>query len=202
MTEFYDSNSIPFYLEEATYDAVFDLMVNREAMEGWYVRPTERSFAGNMRQILSSVNPDLFLFTHKSAIPVADSVRGYYEELGVLVPDLDVINTKDIEDEDYTSGRATPHDVRDRELKRLGPIIEGRNVAIIDQYISGRDTITRAQHIASMAGATAIGIPDLAKWYHDAHMVDIDFEGISSRHVEHMRLIGRVSAQKTYFEVI
>lgn len=185
----------PTFLNPGNYEAIADLMVNRSAVDdGFYVRPTERSFAGNMRVMREEADPEVFLFTHKSSIPLADSVRGYYEELGLPVPDFGIINTKDIEGFDKTSEGASA-EVFEREVPKITGLVQGCRVAVLDQFLFSLATISRASHIAAEAGAVQVVRPDSARWYHDAELADIDFEDISSVHRERMRAIGRASAR-------
>lgn len=177
--------------------------------EGSVIR-VQRSFGGNMAKMLLS-HPDVFLFTHKSAIPLADSVRGYYEEIGVKVPEFGVVNTKDEDgaSEEYTRGTwnweqsARHYDFdsvrRDvvvvREVRKLTDLLQGRSVAIIDQMISEGVTIRTAMDIADEAGAVIVSRPEDAKWYNDAREKDIDFQALSSTHKEFLTRVGRSAAQ-------
>jgi|GEM_PF-3018466 len=196
---------IPEILEEASYDAIFDLMVTQPAPPDYMAkRPPEVSFAGVMAYLTEREAPDVILLTHKSAIPVADSVRAYYEELGRAVPDLGVVNTKEEDPNLAYEWRPYRGNVRtnvvsqqvlDRETKVLRPLVEGKKVAIIDQYIESMTTLLRADTIAHASGASFVNRPSRTNWYHDALLADIDVEGISSIHAEQMRNIGHAAAR-------
>lgn len=198
------SEDAPMILEPPSYNEIFDLMVTQPAPPEWSVTYLhETSFAGNM-PFLTENNPDVFLFTHKSAIPVADSVRAYYEELGMNVPELGVINTKastlirDKAGQEKGGEYSVPDEVLERELAQLGTVLEGKKVAILDQYIYHRGTVTRAYIIAREAGATAVRFPGKTNWYNDAHAEDIDFDALTSVHSEFMKRVGHAAAR---FEV-
>jgi hypothetical protein len=198
---------VPYVLQEQEYEAIRRRMIDQDPLTVGDIQ-LEQSFAGNMAKIVLN-RPEVFLFTHKSAIPLADSVRAYYGELGVQVPELAIVNTKDVAGANsetaqgsaewnqrarsYHSGDA--YRVMNREIAKLAPIIEGSRVAILDQYIYGRTTILGAKAIAIGAGAASVSIPDSARWYHDALAPDIDFYTVSSRHAPFMRAIGYAAAR-------
>lgn len=199
---------IPERLHKSSYDEIFDLMVTQPAPLDWRTTiPPEVSFAGNMPYLIEN-RPDVFLFTHKSAIPVADSVRAYYEELGIALPELGVINTKEDDMarliamlDEMTGGHGLhilPDEVLERELAQLKPTLDGKKVAIIDQWINKYGTINRATWIAEEAGATTVRTPYKANWYHDARIEDIDVDGVTSVHAKFMRRVGHAAAR---FEV-
>jgi hypothetical protein len=197
----------PHFLEASAYESIRYLMVDQAPLL-YDDRTIERSFAGNMAKIILS-RPDIFLLTHKSAIPLADSVRGYYQTLGYEIPEFGVVNTKDEEgaNKEYPVGtsawsqRARAYDdgrrqiVIAREAAILGPRIEGRRVAILDQFISDRVTVHTAISIGLSARAIRVVAPSSAAWFHDARQQDIDFDGLSSVHAPFMNEVGAAAAQ-------
>lgn len=213
MTEF---DYPPRFLEPSEYEVIKRLMVTQAPVRAisWRgdtgARFVQRSFAGNMAKILAT-RPEVFLFTHKSAVPLADSVRAYYDALGLETPELGIVNTKDEEgaSEEYEEGtwywdqraRNYRHDparreaVAGREVPKLVGLVQGRRVAIIDQFISDGVTMLNARDITTAAGAASIVRPDYAKWFNDAREEDIDFEAMSSVHREFMQAVGRAAAQ-------
>lgn len=196
---------IPMTLEPASYDAIFDLMVNQPTLPPFMTSVgLEASLSGVMAYLLEEDRPDIILFPYKSAVPVVDSVRAYYEELGLPLPDLAVVNTKEDNriDEYEDRGRfgvrrssSVSDAILEREVPSLIPLVEGKSVAIIDHYIESMATLLRAEHIARSAGARFVNRPFAANWYHRARAEDIDFENLSSIHSEHMRNIGHAAAQ-------
>ena len=199
------TEQVPDHLEEASYNDVFDLMVTQPAPNDYRSRVhVEASFAGAMAYLLETGIPDVFLFTHKSAIPVADSVRAYFEERGEQIPELGVVNTKEedpnlaVEWKAYrglVKTHVVSQQVQDRESKLLRPLVEGKSVAVLDQYIESMTTLLRAETIASQSGAVSVNRPVKANWYHDARLADIDVDGISSIHAPQMRNIGHAAAR-------
>lgn len=159
--------------------------------------PEAPSFGDTMDYLTEAGHPDVYLFTHKSAIPVADSVRGYYEERGLEIPELGIVNTK--ENSGSNSDSRLPSYAYDRVLERevasLSPLVEGKKVAVVDQYIEYAHTIMKAVDITLQAGAASVVRPVKAEWYHEAKMSDIDFEHVSSIHAAKMREIGRAAAK-------
>lgn len=196
---------IPPRLEPKSYDTVYDLMVTQPApYDPDYAVPVESSFTGVMAY-LRQFNPDVFLFTHKSAIPIADSVRGYYEELGLAIPELGVVNTKE-KDRTRELDFTNPHfikrrwdnispEVIQRELKALRPVVDGKKVAVIDQLTATRGTLKRANVLVGKAGASAVILPYEANWYDEALDDDVNVTELTSVHAEHMRKIGHTAAQ-------
>lgn len=189
----YNNDPTPEFLDRNSYDAVFELMVNQPNVDWVWTRPAERSFTGNMKRFVLNHSPDLFLLTYKSAIPLADSVRGYYEELGLQMPELGVVDVKATGH--YPFSTSIEPEVLEREVTKLRPLIEGKRVVILDQYINKRTTVTRSRDVADAAGATDVVTPDFANWYHDARLEDIDLRKLSSVHAEKMRQIGHAAAQ-------
>ena len=193
----------PELLERASYGVIYDLMVTQRApRDDRYTVPVEASFTGAMAY-LSDIKPEIYLLTHASAVPVADSIRAYYAVLGVELPELGVINTKEenreneyITNMDFTRTKdPQPSDeVIDRELKKLKDI-DGKRVAIVDQAIENGGTLKRAKVIADLAGATEVRYPLKANWYHGTIRSEVDTDAITSVHAEHMRKIGHDAAQ-------
>ncbi|MDB5176463.1 MAG: hypothetical protein JWN75_131 [Candidatus Saccharibacteria bacterium] len=158
-----------------------------------YVFRTPVSFAHHMARV--AARTDIYLFTANSAVPVADSVRGYYEELGHEVPTLGSVKANS-----YNSRYRTAHnynDVLKSEQERLAPIVEGGRVTIVDQYVSQGLTLRFATRIAQEAGAISVDSTDNAEWYTDASVVDakIDLDTLTSAHKDFMHKIGRSAAQ-------
>jgi hypothetical protein len=184
----------PKKLEPASYEDVFHLMVNgapREFDDGTPSIPL--SFTDNMA-LMRATNPHVFLFTANSAIPVADSVRGYYEERGEPIPELGIIKA-----DSFVSphpGYTIYNQAFDSEVQRLGVQLFGARVAVVDQDIHTGFTITMARKIAQAAGATSVIIPEGANWYGDADDQDVDRDAVTSKHSDHMRKVGHAAAQR------
>ena len=183
----------PKKLEPASYDDVFHLMVHgppREFNDGTPSIPL--SFKDNMA-LMRAIDPNIFLFTANSGIPVADSVRGYYEELGEPVPELGIIKA-----DSFVSPKPNStlyNRVFDSEVKRLGPQLSGARVAVIDQDIHTGFTISMAKAISRAAGAIDVTSPEGANWYDNADPKEIYHDGVSSAHSKHMKKIGQASAR-------
>lgn len=185
----------PAFLDTKNYTEIHDLMVPRQ-------KPLAGSFSAAMAH-LTAINPDLFLFTHQSAVPVADSVRAYYEELGYETPEIGVINTKEENrDHEYFMGadralhrRSVPsEEVLEREYKRLKDLTDGKRVAVIDQFVVEKGTLLRAQAIAKHSGATEVRTSFRARWYLQASETEVNITEVTSVHAPFMRKVGHAAA--------
>jgi hypothetical protein len=190
----FDEDGVPTILERRTYGRVYDLMV--DSTPRWTARAkfTDASFGAVMRSVLAGGKPEAFLFPFKSAIPVADSVRGYYEALGWSIPDMSYVITRD-QSTAYVVDGIEYDDIRERDVEQIRPFVEGRRVAIIEQYVRLGRTLKLASDIATEAGAVTVETPLLARWYNDALREDVDVDNLTSVHADHMRHIGRAVAE-------
>ncbi len=143
------------------------------------------SFAQAMVELLPK-DPQAILLTAYSAVPLADSVRGYYEEVEVEAPLIDYIHAP------------RPYKVFSRligvKIDRLRLSSRLRqamgHVTVIDEYSSSGYTLELAKHQLESIGVeqvTTIG----GRWYEDAHQGDIDLDSVSSVHAPFMHAIGR-----------
>lgn len=192
----FDEDGVPWTLERGTYDRVYDLMVDQTPRWTARAKFTDASFGAVMRSVLAQGKPEAFLFPFKSAIPVADSVRGYYEALGWAIPDMSYVITRD-HSTVYVEDGTGYDDIRARDVEQLRPYVEGRRVAIIEQYVRMGRTLKLASTLATEAGAVATETPLLARWYNNAAREDVDVDNLTSVHAAQMRHIGRAVAELT-----
>lgn len=142
-------------------------------------------------------NPDAIVFTMYSAIPVADSVRGYYEEKGLQLPVLARVraNTALSSPKTTEMNGGYVQTTIDFETRRLASELSGARVCVFDQFVSSGGTLHLAKHILQLAGATVLGSTDEAQWYEHTYRQDIKRKDITSIHAGFMRSVGRRAAQ-------
>jgi hypothetical protein len=151
---------------------------------------TDTSFTRQIVDVDGRGTPDAFVFTIKSAIPVADSVRGFYETSGKNTPLLLGIGVNQMMAHGYMMDeRASKIEFSD-ELERLTPIIQGMaRVCVIDQYVCTGNTIRTAVELISRAGVNDVETIQ-GLWYQEALPSEIDISGMSSKHSDFMNNIG------------
>jgi phosphoribosylpyrophosphate synthetase len=169
----------------------------RESL-GSFPSLVDMSFSSQMKSIFNRqikwegyTLPDAFLFTAYSAIPVAATVRAFYDEKGVEQPAMGSIKTRPdgVERPLRLTGDETHHTFG--ELAPENIAVEGQNVCLIDQYVSGGITIARAaSFLLHTAGVEQLDIIR-GQWYQDAHAVQPNIETLSSQLDTYMRMIGR-----------
>lgn len=136
-----------------------------------------RSFDISLARQLSEVSqqaPSAFLFTAKSAIPVADAVRGYYEAKGIEAPLLSSIKP------------SKSH----HEARRLNRLNLSGHVVIVEQFISTGRTFRGVSELALELGAQAISVIR-GDWYEDARNSTVKVTDLTSIFKEGMYSIGQ-----------
>jgi hypothetical protein len=139
------------------------------------------------RQIVeaAATQPTAFLLTANSAVPVADSIRGYYDELGVAKPVIDYIY---VPTPLRRSGLIRPLIEKIRLQRRLAEAAD--NVYVVDEFVFTGGTLARACNLLE-----SIGIPKPRemrdKWYGQARRAEVDLDRVTSVHAAKMHEIGR-----------
>ncbi len=125
-------------------------------------------------------NPDTILFTAKSAIPLADTIRGAYDSAQASHPNLAIINTE--------NGEAV---TTDYERRQLEPVVAEQRVAVVDQFAAtGRTILSCLEFCSDLKSTDSIAIA--GRWYDevvDASM--IDYSEVSSTLAPEMKSLGR-----------
>jgi hypothetical protein len=198
----------PDLLSQATYPLVEDLMVTqnpRHSIVAPYRIP--RSFTDQIAQIAPQ-DPDAYLVTAYSAVPVADAIRGYHDTLGLDPPYIGYIMANRRLSrawvlQHHMSREAlqapyedrNPLDVIDDEIGRLRVQLAGMNrVSVVEQYVNKRQTLYLAHSILRKAGITQTVSFEYSNWYHHAERFGMDLEGVTSSHAAFMRQIGNKAA--------
>lgn len=165
----------PGLLTSKVYDRV-----EHEMLHG---RP-RLSFANQIAAMVD-IRPTAFLLTANSAVPVADSIRGYYDELGIDRPVIDYIR---VPGKGWLSGLLQTH----IEEKRLQYCLNeaGAQVCVVDEYVFSGGTLERARNLLKNIGVTDV-TEIRGRWYSQAKRAEIDLDRVTSVHAPKMREIGQ-----------
>jgi hypoxanthine phosphoribosyltransferase len=124
---------------------------------------TDNSFAQQMH-LASAWRPDVVVATYRSAMPVHNALKGYYDALGASAPLLehvDVSHRHRRSNFDYNTLFVA-------ECNRLRRVVEGARTLVIDQYFNTGRSLFEAGKILTTAGSTAIrGMA--GHWYGDVY---------------------------------
>ncbi|HSW85060.1 MAG TPA: hypothetical protein VLF79_00400 [Candidatus Saccharimonadales bacterium] len=176
----YSRRQIPGFLESESYAAVEANMLNR----------SQYSFTEQMaRAVLSE--PLAFFVTVNSAIPVADSIRGFYEEIDVEPPIIDSIK---VPRSAFFSNISKY--IEKKRMSRVLPETIGR-IYVVDECVSRGATLNRAEDLLSEIGNYKVG-KIRGKWYVHARRKDIDVDRVTSIHASKMQAIGRQAARLAF----
>lgn len=165
----------------------------------------DMSFARQMHDVLQQPSsktkneklssPDLFLLTYKSAIPVADAIRGYYEVLEQPEPIISFVRPFKEQNTDGSSNEK----LIENEITRLEQLVQHvANVCVVDQFVSTGNTIKRARNLIDQAaGGETTGTVIRGDWYGQANQIGpTQIEQMTSKHADFMRRIGQVAAEQ------
>ncbi len=143
---------------------------------------------------------DFYILTANSAIPVADSIRGWFDVTGGEQPQLTYIRADSKLASAVYCDEAARKAIIDAEIERFAAYA-GARAAIIDQYSFTGGTIALAHRILERAGVTVAGSTPDAKWYNHASGA-IDLRTMTSEHALTMRQIGRDAVRCSSVEYI
>lgn len=165
----------PPFLEEQYYQEVRDLMLS----------DSHYSFSAQIQDTYSKYEPEAYLVTAYSAIPVADAIRGFYRELGVDQPLIDYVRPP------KGLGHFIVAKTENLRLKSLLIDITGK-ICVVDEYVNTGRAL--AQSRATIAG-TGIPKEDIVsikgRWYHNARRRDLQVDQTTSSHRNFMSRVGR-----------
>lgn len=130
------------------------------------------------------------LCTAKSAIPIADAVRGFYDGLELPRPRLGFVRADSRIVATHVSHRI---ERRVDEVQRLQPLLaDVTAVAIIDQFIFSGATIGFADEIVKISGVEHSQLIR-GKWYHEGGEL-VNMKYMTSPHAEFMYSVGQAAA--------
>jgi|GEM_PF-1928632 len=137
-----------------------------------------------------NAEPEVFVLTVSSAIPVADAIRGWYDTMGKQYPEITYVNANRDLSEDELSLTLEQRELIESDITRLGQRYLGARAIIIDQYVHSGKTLDLASRTLGKAGLIQTGSTSQARWYNHA-FGQIDRDSMTSEHAEFMRRVGR-----------
>lgn len=153
----------------------------------WMLNPgyNSRSFTERMAEMIPR-QPDAYILTAYSAVPIADSIRGYYDTIGQPVPELHYVHANTANSRDKLQRKAAVAE----EIVRLQPLFSSvESVCVVNQYRCTGGSVQMAATIARKIGVSTIHVME-GQWYHDADNEDVDLKHMTSTHAELMYEIG------------
>lgn len=183
--------AVPTKLSVATYDAVGHQMLDKEGHQSGYRLNlidftdrtstveglvganigvhnlisgedlTDNSFAQQMH-LAAAREPDVIVATYRSALPILNAIRGYYDACGRPVPILEYVDVSRRHRETHFNFDG----LFQTESDRLNRVVEGARTLVIDQYFNSGHSLRDSAKILTVAGASAVtGI--VGHWYGD-----------------------------------
>ncbi len=198
-----DKLGVAKFLEPRKYPLVEQTMTEGVQVDldwyiGWDMLANDVSFAEYMPQVLTT-EPDVIFFTANSAVPVADSVRGYYEELGMRSPELAYITANshlsDVDTMKLPPARWMAQRKIDTEIKRLNAEYRDSRSIIFDQFVETGGTLDLAESMLAQAGIHNLLSTRNAHFYREARNGEIDKKHMTSSHRKFMQGVGQKAAQ-------
>ncbi len=154
--------------------------------------PHQTSFTELMADF-RGLNPvDIYALTAISAIPVADAVRGYFDELPSGEPNVIGLTAN------RGLSRLSDHVQADEmfiEACKIGPDVRQKTIGVIDQYVATGATLQFAVNVLRTAGAKGIRANTNVLWYDQAVPTEVDLDNLTSEHAQFMREVGQKAAQ-------
>ena len=174
----------PMPIDYDFYEHLDEIRDDDAVYDGSGVHPLHNiSFAAQMESIFGVASrrtqyphPKLaFFLTMKSALPIAQSLHGFHDTLGIERPVIEPITTysrkRDVEGENLTVLKLVH-----KEVSRIETILEQQKpeaVVVVDQYVCSGKTLQLANNILHMAGVSQESIYNIAgHWYGDFHPAD------------------------------
>ena len=143
-----------------------------------------RSFTERMAETVPR-KPGAYLLTAYSAVPIADSIRGYYDATGQTLPALHYVHANTTTSRDKQLRKAFIA----AEIARLEPLLSCvESVCVVNQYRCTGGSVQMAAAIAHTIVPTIYVME--GQWYHDVDNQDVDLKHMTSVHAELMYDIG------------
>jgi hypothetical protein len=175
-------------------DVQNDEIINRmlRARPVYSSEGAHKSFVSYMNEF-RGMSPDLFVFTANSAVPLADSVRGFYEFYSESTPSLTYIHANRQLSRDYSLLRRAERELIESEIDRLKTSFVGSRTVVFDQFVYTGGTLRRAESMLAKAGLKLCGATIGAQWYEQVHG-GVDLDNMTSPYAPFMRRIGEEAA--------
>jgi hypothetical protein len=150
-------------------------------------------------RLFEQLQPDAVFLTARSAIPVADSIRGYCDKRGIGTPPLYYIKSNmDLSHAVFSKNdyHCEDHEEQIRaEVRRIRlHAYFVKTAVIVDQYVHKGHTLRLARRMLRQAGITPLASTGEARWYEQAHLSLVDVEHMTSDASEIMYEIGQYAA--------
>ncbi len=210
-------------LREASYNTVAQQMITREpgvpsalfvfggAMEsespsmiGVSRYELDFSLGAQLDQLTApgAEAPEAYVFTAYSAIPIADAVRGYYEERGLPLPPFTYVNANSSHSyARYNPGYCQSTEAQidtaaknlEAEAERMRETLPGvTSACIVEQYVSSGLTIRYAREILNRSGVEKVSAVR-GRWYDENAPHEVDLANVTSIHAKTMFAIGQAA---------
>lgn len=171
----------------------------------------DRSLVGQLRALLcapakatagqADSPPDAYLFTARSAIPVADCLRGFFDASGLAAPTLSHITANRsmssllAKPEDRIASVTEPlQEPHEAEIERLRSLVGGLDhVCVVEEFVGQGKTLRYAGALLSEAGVQAVSAIR-GGWYMNAEPDDISVDSLTSRHSDFMYELGALAS--------
>jgi len=136
-----------------------------------------------------SVQVDAIFLTYKSAIPLADAVRGAFQAAGSNTPTLSYINSNHISRQRYNQNPQS----KEEEIERLSAFCGSTHrTVVIDQYYYTGDSLNYSVRLLREAGFTHVGEVS-GRWYTDLGPVKVSLNDMNSEFSDEFNAIGKAA---------
>lgn len=133
-----------------------------------------------------------FLVTANSAVPLADSIRGFYSELDAELPVINYIDPR----KTYKSIGQLHRYIEKLRLESLLPD-PSETIYVVDEYVLTGATINRARALLAEIGYQDVDSVK-GRWYHSARRSDLDLDRVTSVHAPAMHAIGAKACRQAF----
>lgn len=175
------------YLDPSEYDLVESVMLE-DTTPGSQRATLAESFSSAIGRVFPS-KPEAYLLTARSAVPLADTIRGYYDALDQDIPPLHYVRANTTTSRDDRQREITI----EREVSRLNVIKGIGSVCVIDQWKYSGRSLKMAHDIATRLEIRAVHLI-AGSWYSETYRDDVNLEYMTSAHSELMYSIGQRAA--------
>lgn len=135
---------------------------------------------------LLATQPDAYVVTANSAIPVAASIRSFYRALKKPVPRLSYVEANRLASIEYQY----EHKLDQTEIERLRRQLNGaEHVTVVDQFVQSGQTLRLAGALLEKAGIATISAVR-GRWYPEFNHMHVDKERLTCREGMFMKYIG------------
>lgn len=176
----------PSELRPQTYDTSFERQMDDLHTVGFVVQSL----------------PKMYAVTRNSAVPVADAIRGYYEQLQQDCPPIIGIDANSIDGFRFFHGEKQRH-LTAKQREHIAQLAlngtANAHVCIVDQFVASGRTIAVGAEMLYSSGAGQVSAIR-GKWYTEALKPPnrADRFTLTSKHAPFMRDIGKLAASHSF----